>query len=686
MFCKNCGQKLEDGAKYCSQCGHETGLDLEEVALNFKNGDQNLFESLYYLSIKKIGVIVRSFFPDNKQDQEDCLQSIYIKVYQNISKYDPQKGSFSTWIQTLAKNECISAWKRQKRNYSELSLDSMEQEEFFSTEIKDDNLHFNPEAKMEQKEISRLVMEILSELPEIQKQCVLMYYASQMKQSEISAALGIPEGTVKSRLYNGKKQIELRVLELEKKGTKLYSMSPFVFFMWLFLSEDGPNVNFSRLPIPEAHQIVESETTKLTTEAGKNLLGKSIGMKFVAAIAGAAILGGGTFGVLHHLKQDSAVSSENKKEEDSNIHKEKNKTDFSIDQLDQERLSAYLSYFPLFSKQEDITDPSFYWYAYTNTYENFVNNAGYPDLLNSSDVLSVDTNNYSITLNSVAFDEINQVLQISDQKMQELLGVTDLVQFSNDQILCFTNEGVPKQNAIITGSEMKEGELYVEFTWTRDRWMDLPEESQKRQAILEPSENSAGYTIQSISDISNSDIPSDYQKIINAYGNYYYSNGKDMDTQNMLPEDYAGFDDPYTGMGFGIDPSLITKIYYSLYDINQDGVDECIFTSDINVNNETGMGLYAIWTTDGVNAHQVVSGRYRVSHSICEDGTIRESLSGGYDSGEYIYYSFDTDGTCEIQDDYSYDTYDDNTQNEINSLNKKHPVTNISLDWIEIKN
>lgn len=314
-----------------------------------------------------------------------------------------------------------------------------------------------------------------------------------------------------------------------------------------------------------------------------------------------------------------------------------------------------------------------------------MNNANYPDLLNSSDVLSIDTDNYSITLNSAAYDEINQVLQVSDHEMKKLLGGTDLMQFSDGRIICLTNEGVPKQNAIITGSELKEGKLFVDFTWTRTSWMDQPEESKKRQAVLEPSQNSAGYTIQSISDISNSDIPSDYQKVINAYGKYYYSNGQDMDTQNLLPEDYSGFDDPYTGLGFGTDPSLITKIYYSLYDINQDGVDECIFTSDINTNNETGMGIYSIWTTDGINAHQVISGRYRVSHSICGDGTIRELLSGGYNSGEYIYYSFTTDGTCKIQDDYSYDTYDNNTQNEIVSLNKKHQVTDISLEWIEIQ-
>ena len=55
----------------------------------------------------------------------------------------------------------------------------------------------------------------------------------QYKESEIAKELDMPIGSVRTNCRRGKAAIEKKVIELEKQGTKLYSMSPIVFFLWL---------------------------------------------------------------------------------------------------------------------------------------------------------------------------------------------------------------------------------------------------------------------------------------------------------------------------------------------------------------------------------------------------------------------------------------------------------------------
>ena len=99
------------------------------------------------------------------------------------------------------------------------------------------NSKFNPEAHIDRQETTRLLQEILDDIPLQHKQCLLLFYANQYKQDEIAEMLNIPQGTVKSRLHNGKRMVKEHVLELEKRGTKLYGMSPIVFLVFLFLND-----------------------------------------------------------------------------------------------------------------------------------------------------------------------------------------------------------------------------------------------------------------------------------------------------------------------------------------------------------------------------------------------------------------------------------------------------------------
>ena len=210
---------------------------------------------------------------------------------------------------------------------------------------------------MDRNETSRLVQEILDDLPLQQKECLLLYYAAQYKQETIAEMLGIPKGTVKSRLFNGKKMVEEKVLALEKRGTKLYGMSPIVFFVWLFLQESeaqAANVAHKSIPVSsKSNDVLNYQSSKDTknnetiasatmqTAAGQSIKGTAI--KAIAVIAGVAAIGVGGFSLYKHLNdtkkepvQETIVIDDSKDDSNANL----------IDKIDQNLVRKLLMFLP----------------------------------------------------------------------------------------------------------------------------------------------------------------------------------------------------------------------------------------------------------------------------------------------------------------------------------------------------
>ncbi len=247
MFCNNCGKEIKDiNNKFCGHCGEKlninTDQELEKITENSKsdvfneygiklyNGDTSSFEKIYENSYKWVRAYVFNRIPSTEVD--DCMQNIYVKVYEKISLFDSSKSNFRAWFNTLMKNETTDYI----RKFS--SKTGKDEYIFVGEDGEDLDLGMEsgfayPEVEIDKQETQRLIREILDTLPEEQRICLSLFYIENMKQSEIAKELGLSEGTVKSRLYYGKQQVKDKVLDLEKRGTKLYSMAPIPFFLWL---------------------------------------------------------------------------------------------------------------------------------------------------------------------------------------------------------------------------------------------------------------------------------------------------------------------------------------------------------------------------------------------------------------------------------------------------------------------
>ncbi len=190
--------------------------------------DQAAMTELYTKTNHELFKLIRSIVR-NEDDANDILQDSFIKCFANLSSLEnPER--FMPWMKRIAANTAKDYLKKKKPTlFTELS--SEEDEE--AVDFEEDHWEALPDVVIDRKETQRLMQEMLSVLSEDQRLVVGLYFYQQMSIKEIAAFLQCSENTIKSRLNYARKKLKVKVLELEKKGTKLYSLSPLGFLVWL---------------------------------------------------------------------------------------------------------------------------------------------------------------------------------------------------------------------------------------------------------------------------------------------------------------------------------------------------------------------------------------------------------------------------------------------------------------------
>ena len=202
---------------------------LTDIVLLARSGDQEAIAELYEQSYNSVYQSVRAIIKD-EEDALDIVQDSFIKGFQNLDKLDdPEK--YQAWMKKLASNTALDYLRKKKPILFSERLN--EEGEEIDLQHTDDCLEHQPEAVMDRNETTRLINGILDTLSTEQRVAIVMHYYEQISVREIAEKLECSENTVKSRLNYGRKKIEIAVKALEKQGTKLYSLAPLPFFLWL---------------------------------------------------------------------------------------------------------------------------------------------------------------------------------------------------------------------------------------------------------------------------------------------------------------------------------------------------------------------------------------------------------------------------------------------------------------------
>ena len=192
-----------------------------------KNNDQGAFSALYEHSYDAVYRTVKSMVKD-EDTAMDIVQDAFVSGFAHLDGFQPPEN-FIPWMRRIATNKARD-WFRKKHD---VTFSQLADEDGNLPEFKDENPDHAPEAVLDRSETTRLIEEILGTLSEEQRIAIGMYYYEEMSVAEIAETLGVSENTVKSRLNYGRKKIKAGVEELEKKGTKLYSLAPVSFLIWL---------------------------------------------------------------------------------------------------------------------------------------------------------------------------------------------------------------------------------------------------------------------------------------------------------------------------------------------------------------------------------------------------------------------------------------------------------------------
>lgn len=257
-------------------------------------GDNRAFEALYNMT-KDSAYFIALSITKNEQDALDIMQDSYIKAFGGISTLDKPEV-FDSWLGRIVANTSKNYITRKKpmlfEDMSSENLGEWNEEEF--------NKDYLPQESVDSKETSRLLMEIIDNLSEDKRLCILMYYYQEMSVKEISEALELPVTTIKYKLLAARAEIKKGVEDLEKRGTKLYGLFPFTLFPAQFKNietefskvHSSPKYSSLNFSVNAASsQAVATKVTKAVVKKGflSTVAGKVTAVSVAVIIAGSGI-------------------------------------------------------------------------------------------------------------------------------------------------------------------------------------------------------------------------------------------------------------------------------------------------------------------------------------------------------------------------------------------------------------
>lgn len=135
-----------------------------------------------------------------KETNEDLEQEVFIKVWKNQDKYT-EKGSLKSWINTVAKNLSKDYLRSASKRHSQNTVSDDE----VVNAIQDTKV--TPELKLQSKIRQKRIIKAIDNLKPKLKEVILLCDIEGMTYEQAASTLNVPIGTIKSRIYNAKKEL-----------------------------------------------------------------------------------------------------------------------------------------------------------------------------------------------------------------------------------------------------------------------------------------------------------------------------------------------------------------------------------------------------------------------------------------------------------------------------------------------
>ncbi|MEU7481842.1 sigma-70 family RNA polymerase sigma factor [Lentzea sp. NPDC042327] len=173
--------------------GHPAEPSADELLALVARGDEAAFERLYDVASGSVFGLIRRVVRDQAQSEE-VFQEVMLEVWRTATRFDPERGSATTWIMTLTHRRAVdrvrSAQAASNREEHVARLDPARPFDEVSEQVS---------GRFEQRQVRRC----LSFLTELQRESVVLAYYQGYSYPEVASLLGLPLGTVKTRMRDG---------------------------------------------------------------------------------------------------------------------------------------------------------------------------------------------------------------------------------------------------------------------------------------------------------------------------------------------------------------------------------------------------------------------------------------------------------------------------------------------------
>jgi len=168
-----------------------------------RSGDEKAFEKLVKTCEKRVYLLALRY-TNNPSDAMDISQETFVKAFRSIRTFKGDSAP-ETWVYRIAVNTALDFVRRTARK-NEMPLQASDEEgEDYSVELPDES--YAPDRAAEQLDLRETLNAAIAQLPEEQRQVVILRDVNDLPYGQIGQILGLNEGTVKSRLFRARAKL-----------------------------------------------------------------------------------------------------------------------------------------------------------------------------------------------------------------------------------------------------------------------------------------------------------------------------------------------------------------------------------------------------------------------------------------------------------------------------------------------
>ena len=255
----------------------------KEIIEQAKAGNEEAFSALYQSTYGRNYYVVLKMV-NREADAEDILQDAYVKIYNKLNQFTyTGENSFASWTTKIVSNTALDFLRRK----SPVLFSEMSDEDGDAVfDIEDASISASPDLSLDRKETSRIVQELLDELSDEQRICIIMYYVEQLSIAEIAEQCACPEATIKSRLRYARVKLQGQGERLEREGINLKRITPLALLLFLLQQE-----------MAQAAERV-APLLKWGVLKGAGTVARQISKKMVALLTAGGVLSGVAIGYM----------------------------------------------------------------------------------------------------------------------------------------------------------------------------------------------------------------------------------------------------------------------------------------------------------------------------------------------------------------------------------------------------